>query len=287
MINYRRSSRQLRSLGAILEEVIPALAEGQENRLRTGLVELDRFTSGLHPGHLVVVGGQPDTGKTSFALSVADYVALSLERPVGIFSFEMNRRTIASRVLAAASLVPLRKIVSGELSQSESRKVSAVRANLERAPLYIDAGQELDFASLAGRARSARNRDQLDLLIVDYVQLIRDSRRDYENRQEEFGAVVRGLKNLARELEIPIVAVSQMTCGSQSVPTIEGLEGATPLIEHADMIFLMHRPDAASDAFDDSYGVIEVTVAKNRTGKQATFQAAFFEESLALRNIAA
>lgn|GEM_PF-4336984 len=277
--------RGFKTVFSILEEFLPAIVDGQDVRIGTGLLELDHLTTGLAAGHLVVIGSRPEIGKTSFALSVAEHAAMRQGRSVCIFSIESTDRIVASRILALESLVPVRSVLSGRLTARQYQAILEANHRLAKLPIFIDAVRQLDIERLVDEANRAREAGHLDLLIVDDVQSLRDFSRRYESREEEFDATVRSLKHLARDLEIPLIAVSQVSTRRRTqIPRVEDLEGAAPLTDHADLILLIHRPEPFPGQFDESSGLADIIVAKNRLGLGGTFKAVFLENVPAFRN---
>ena len=281
----KRKKRQhgFKSLSKIFEETGPTVPES----IGTGLANVDRHILGLSPGHLVVIGSRPDVGKTSLALAVAEHASIRQGRAVGFFSLEETAGAVASRVLAAESEVPLQAVVSGHLTPAQRAAVAETRARLTSVPLFIDAPRRFEIDQLVSTSTRAWEIGQLDLLIVDYVQLLRDYSRAYEHRIAEVDAIVRRLKHLARDLEIPVVAVSQVASRERmEAPRVNDLENANPLLEHADLILLVHRKHARSVDALETDGLAEIIVAKNRTGPpQASFQVAFLPQLAAFRNL--
>lgn len=281
-----KKKRGFENFSSILEELLPKLPEGQK-RLTSGIIDLDRFTSGLSPGHLIVVGGRPQVGKTGFALSIAGEVAAQQGRPVGVFSLESTRREVASRILAAESMVPIKAIVAGSMTQRQAKALHETKDRLRGVPLFIDSVRELSVDQLVEQATKAWEDNQLDLLIVDYVQLLRDFTQSFESRDEEFASIVRSLKHLARDLEIPVIVVSQASGKHARPPSVWDLEGAPPIAEHADLVLLLYRPEGGGLLTKSSDGVTDVIVAKDRTSAERTFQTVFLQEVGAFRNLMA
>ncbi len=281
MATRKRKRRGFKPISSVLEEVDASSPEA----IKTGLLALDHLTSGLSPGHLIVVGSRPRVGKTSLVLSVAEYASIRQGLAVGIFSLEGTVQNVASRILAAEAEVPLSALLSGGLTPSQQEIVLDTRRRLRSVPLFIDAERQLDIDRLVDSSIRAWERAQLDLLVVDYVQLLRDLNNDYESRAEEFSSIVRKLKHLAREIEIPILAVSQVSVGNLAQPpSSSDLENATPLIEHSDLILLVHRNELSGAASEPEQPA-EIIVAKNRTGPERSLQVAFLPQLATFRNL--
>jgi len=279
--------RQWTSLCEVLQQV--SFGEAQQDQISTGLHALDRFTSGLTSGHLVVIGSRPDQGRTSLALTLAGNAAFRQARAVGIVSLESNPLSIANRILAAESRVPLRVIASGALSEDQNTRLELTRAKIKRTPLFVDRMCHTDVETLADDARRAWEKGRLDLLIVDYVQLLQLFGGGYPH-EDNFSAIVRRLKHLARELEITVVAVSQLARprASSSIwggPDLDDLEGATPIAEHADEVLLIHWPGNEVGPRDSLATMAEIVVAKNRSGPVGSLHLGFQPDLAAFTNL--
>ena len=278
--------RQWTSLGQVGQEV--SFGEAQQDQISTGLHAVDRFTRGLTSGHLVVIGSRPDQGRTSLALTLAGNAAFRQARAVGILSLESNPLAIANRILAAESRVPLRVIASGALSEDQNTRLELTRAKIRRTPLFVHRMRHTDVETLADDARRAWEEGRLDLLIVDYVQLLQLFGCGYPH-EDHFSAIVRRLKHLARELEITVIAVSQLARPRASTiwggPDLDDLEGATPLAEHADEVLLIHWPGNEVGPRDPLATMAEVVVAKNRSGPVGSLHLGFLPELAAFTNL--
>ena len=176
----------------------------------TGFTDLDRMTSGFQPGDLVILAARPSMGKTALALNVAQYVALKKGLPVGIFSLEMSKQQLLMRFLCAESLVDAHKVRTGYIGKDDFRQLIDALAAVTRAPLYIDDSSSLTIMEMRAKARRLKAEHGLSLLIVDYLQLMSGYGR-VENRVQEISGISRGLKALAKELEVPVIALSQLS----------------------------------------------------------------------------
>jgi replicative DNA helicase len=261
--------------------------EAHQGQISSGLHALDRITRGLTAGHLVVIGSRPDQGRTSLAITLAGNAAFRQARAVGILSLESSPLAIANRILAAESRVPLRVIASGALSEDQTTMLERTRAKLRRTPLFVHRMRQADVETLADDAKRAWETGRLDLLIVDYVQLLKLFGCGFPD-DEKFCAVVRRLKHLARELEIPVVAVSQLAwprARTSRGPELDDLEGATPLGEHADEVLLINWPERVLGPRDPLATTAEIVVAKNRSGPLGSLHLGFLPELAAFTNL--
>src|SRR6185295_20099280 len=172
--------------------------------------ELDKLTLGFQPSDLIIVAARPSMGKTALVLNIAQYVALEKDTPVAVFSLEMSKESLATRMLASEGLIDAQKLRSGKLSTEEYRQLSRAAGLLINAPIYIDDSAGLNLLELRSRARRVKVEHDVKLIVVDYLQLIQGP-SDSESRQQEISAISRSLKIIAKELSVPVVALSQLS----------------------------------------------------------------------------
>ena len=272
-----------------LYSVIEKRQQGVITGLATGFYELDDMTGGLQPGEMIVVAGRPSMGKTALALNIADHVARIERKCALVFSLEMGREQIAARLLCAKANVDMNLVRKGMVSQEAfARLLSAMQEYQDVSMLIYDEGM---FTPLEIRAMSRRvhRRRKLDLIIVDYVQLMHSGRRE-ENRQLEISAISRHLKGLARELNVPVIAVSQLNRGPEARenkrPRMSDLRESGSLEQDADVVLLMYRDDfyhvGEKDYFPDH--TAEVNVAKQRNGPTGLVELIFQEKIAQFQN---
>jgi len=277
--------RGFKPLSFALQEVLGRLDDDRSGEMTTGLTELDLRSSVLTPGNLIVVGSPPSGGKTNFVLSIATNVAIRQGHAVGIFSLESTIHQTASRILAAESQVTLGKVTSGQLTPKEQEALQETRRKIKGVPLFIDAvKQRTDIRDLLTNAERTWERGNLDLLIVDYIQLLHDRDQKYGSRDEEVDSIVRSLKHLARTLEIPVIAVSQAFRQlPPEEPSAEDLENASSLIQHADLILLIHRPEVVP--LSKSEDLAHLIIAKDRRGCKSALELVYLPETCTFRNL--
>jgi replicative DNA helicase len=287
------SRPRLRGMGEILPPFLEAIEDrGDETLLGlpTGFARFDDLTAGLHSGHLVIVGGRPGMGKSALAFNVAQNLALRGGHPVGIWSLEMTEQEVALRMLCSEAEVPSAVLTKGHLSQAQwSRVVRAGRA-LAAAPLYVDDTGGLSITQLEGRIRRACGEQSLALAVVDYLQLVQPpAGRRQENRNIEVGLVSGTLKALAKDLHIPIMALSQLSRESTrragSRPTLADLRDSGAIEADADLVALMHREhvyDPKAPPTDT-----EAIIAKYRHGPTGAVRLLWISETTTFRNPAA
>ncbi len=257
--------------------------------LTTGFTGLDGLIHGMGAGHLIVLAGRPGMGKTSFALNIAQHVAIRLHKGVGIFSLEMSRKELALRVLCSEADVPSSDLREGRISGPDwSRMLDTVR-RIGDAPLWIDDGGNPSLLEITSKARQLRQEGRLDLLIIDYLQLMNAGGR-YENRNLEISAISRGLKQLGKDLEIPIMALSQLSRqterrGSDHRPQLADLRESGAIEQDADMVAFVYRDEVYHPDEPDNKGLAELILSKNRHGATGVVELAFLGETTSFRNL--
>lgn len=237
--------------------------------LETGLPELDQLTSGLQDSDLVVVAGRPSMGKTALALNVADHLAVKKKLPVAIFSLEMSKEQLVQRMLCTQARVDAHKLRTGYLSKSDWPSLSGAASTLSEAPIYIDDTPAIPILEMRAKARRLRADKKVCLVIVDYLQLIQGPRRS-ENRQQEIAEISRSLKALAKELKVPVMALSQLsraveTRGGDRRPVLSDLRESGAIEQDADVVMFVYRPEVY-DKQSAMKGQAELIVAKQRNG---------------------
>ena len=278
----------------LLDETLSLFEDLQERRgeamgLSTGLLDLDEKLSGLKPSNLVIIGARPAVGKTALAVGMATNVAVYLGRPVLYFSFEMSHLELTQRVVCADARVDAERVRKGQLRDGDWERIAATMGRLATAPLYIDDSPHLTAMEVQGRARRLQARvGPLGLVIVDYLQLM-TGRRSAENRQVEVAEMSRGLKLLARELNAPVVALSQLSRNLETRqdkrPMLADLRESGALENDADVVLLLHREELFK--LDPAQqGVAEVIVAKHRNGPTGSVELTFLKHQARFANTA-
>jgi replicative DNA helicase len=243
----------------------------------TGFADLDALTNGLHPGQLIVVAARPAMGKSTLALDVARCAAIRHQLTTVLFSLEMSKHEITMRLLSAESRVPLQALRTGQLRDDDWMKLTRRLGELASAPLYIDDSPNLSMMEIRAKARRLRQRHDLRLVIVDYLQLMTSHTR-VENRQQEVSQISRSLKLLAKELGVPVVALSQLNRGPEQRtdkrPQLADLRESGAIEQDADVVILLHREDMYEKESPRA-GEADLIVAKHRNGPTATLTVAF------------
>lgn len=279
-------------MGEVLRELLDKLraqrGHGAVVGLPSGLRDLDQVTGGFHPGEFNIIAGRPSTGKTSLALTIMHHLACENGVPVGFFSLEMARDQVAQNLACLATQIDSNKVRHDRLSNEEWVKLETQGLGaIDPAPLYIDDSPESRIVQIRAKARRLRHRNAIELVVVDYLQLIngRDSSR--QSRQEEVSAVSRGLKGLARELGIPVLALCQLNRNmedrSDHRPQLSDLRESGSLEQDADQVILIHRPGIYENPPDRTKPV-NLIVGKNRNGPVADLQANFRESYFRYEN---
>jgi replicative DNA helicase len=260
----------------------------------TGFVDIDEMTSGLQPSDLVLVAARPSMGKTSFVLNVAQHVGMQAGLTVGFFSLEMSKEQLFMRMLTSEARIDAHRVRSGYLAEKDYAKLSHALGRLAEAHVFIDDTASIGVLEMRAKARRLKSEHGLHLLIVDYLQLMQGRGR-FENRQTELASISRSLKGLAKELNVPVVALSQLSRApetrSDHRPQLSDLRESGALEQDADVVMFIFREDQYRDAEgqpnQDAEGVAEIIVGKQRNGPTGTVKLAFIKELTRFENLAA
>ncbi|MCB1054825.1 MAG: replicative DNA helicase [Acidobacteria bacterium] len=279
------------SIGSVLEETVHDLEDRPGASLiglPSGFRELDRITHGLNRGNLIIVAGRPGMGKTSLALNIAQNVAMREGRSVGVFSLEMSEQELALRMLCSEADISFSKLRSGLLSNQQWARVHDAVKRTESAPLFIDDSPNPTLLELASKSRRLKAERGLDLVILDYLQLMQAGGR-YENRNLEIAAISRGLKQLAKELEIPVIALSQLSRQPERRtgdhrPQLADLRESGAIEQDADMVAFVYRDEVYHPDDPEKKGQAELIIAKHRNGETGTVPLIFLGEVTSFKN---
>ncbi len=245
----------------------------------TGFVDLDNLTSGLQPSNLVIVAARPSFGKTSLALNIAQQAATDFQVPTAIFSLEMSRTELVQRLVCAEALVDVSKLRRGNLSDQDWSRLATAVGRLADAPIFIDDTESVTVLEIRAKARRLKQKSGLGLVIIDYLQLMQGPRRS-ENRQQEISEISRSLKILARELDVPVLAVSQLSRGVESRmdkrPMLSDLRESGAIEQDSDIVMFIYR-DEVYNADSTDKGTAEIIVAKHRNGPVGRLKLTFLE----------
>jgi replicative DNA helicase len=260
--------------------------------IATGFTDLDKLTSGLQNSDLIVVAGRPSMGKTAFAMNIAQYAATMKENavPVGVFSMEMSKEQLVTRLLSSESEIDHSKLRTGTLSRTEWPKLAEAAGRLSDALMFIDDSPSLSVLELRARARRLKKEHGLGLLVVDYLQLMR-GRTGSERREQEISEISRFLKALAKELNIPVIAVSQLNRAPEQReqgnrrPRLADLRESGAIEQDADVIMFIYRDEVYNKDTEDNKGIAEVIIGKQRNGPTDTIKLAFIDKFTTFKNI--
>ena len=252
----------------------------------TGFTELDKLTSGFQPSDLVIVAARPAMGKTSLALNIAQYVGTKTEKTVGVFSLEMSKEQLFLRMLTSEARINARRFRDGYLGSEEYKKLSDALGALGEASVFIDDSSSITVLEMRAKARRLKAEHGLHLLIVDYLQLMQGRGR-FENRNLELASISRSLKSLAKELKVPVVALSQLSRAPESRsehrPQLSDLRESGALEQDADVVLFIYREDQY-DRKAENENTAEVIIGKQRNGPTGTVRLAFLKEITRFEN---
>jgi replicative DNA helicase len=260
--------------------------------LATGFTDFDNLTSGLQGSDLIVLAGRPSMGKTALALNIAEHVALRLGRPIGLFSLEMAKESLLLRLLCSEARVNAHKLRTGYLGKEEWGKMTVALGRLAEAPIFIDDSPALTVLEMRSKARRLMAEHDLSLVILDYLQLMATSGR-FESRRQEIDNITRGLKALAKEMKIPVIAISQLsrapeTRGGDHRPQLSDLRESGSIEQDADLVAFIYRPEMYRDPDsvpEEERGHAELIVAKQRNGPVGKVRLAFLREFTRFENL--
>lgn len=245
----------------------------------TGYQEIDHLTAGLQASDLIVIAGRPSMGKTSFALGIAEHAAIACNLRVGIFSLEMSKAQLVLRMLSSQAHLDSHALRTGQLTEKDWRYLCDAADRLERAPIFIDDSGNLTVQQMRGKARRLQSEHGLDLLIIDYLQLMQ-GRSDAESRQQEISDISRALKALAKELEIPVVALSQLSRAVENrkppIPVLADLRESGAIEQDADVVMFIYRDEVYNPDTEEK-GIADILVKKHRNGPTGDRQLYFHD----------
>ncbi len=269
--------------------------------LATHYIEFDRMTSGLQESELIIIAARPSMGKTAWAINIAQNAAVRDGRVVAVFSLEMSKESLLRRMLASEALVNSRKIQTGFLPREDKGKLLSALERLMESKMFIDDTPGITLAEMRAKARRLRQQEgRLDLIMIDYLQLMTGSsgpgKKGFENRNQEVAAVSRGLKALAKEMKVPVIALSQLSRASEQrggdkKPMLSDLRESGSIEQDADVVCFIHRDayynkDENGDEDPDSKGKAEIIIAKQRNGPTGSVHLAYLSDYTRFENLA-
>lgn len=288
-----RNTRGYASMKEVLITAFDIIEKMYQNKnkvsgIESGFADLDQKISGLNPSSLMIVAARPAMGKSAFVLNIANYVAQYDKVPVMVFSLEMSKEEIANRILAGEAEVDSMKIKNGnDLTSEDWLKLGKASGKLSNIPLYIDDTPGLSSAELRAKCRKAKLEKNIGLVVIDYLQLM-ESKTKSPSRQQEISEISRSLKILAKELSIPVIALSQLSRATESrtdhKPMLSDLRESGAIEQDADIVMFLHREDYY-DPETEKKNIAEVIIAKNRSGSTGTVELAWLGQYTKFANL--
>jgi len=260
--------------------------------LATHYTDLDEMTSGLQRSDLIIIAARPSMGKTAFAMNIAENASIEDQKVVGMFSLEMSREALLLRLLCSKARVDSHKMRTGSLWRDDMDKVVQAMEQLAHAPIFIDDTPGISLSEMRAKARRLQqSQGKLDLIIVDYLQLMSGGSRRYENRTQEVSAISRGLKGLAKELKVPVVALSQLSRAPESRggdhrPQLADLRESGSIEQDADVVAFIFREEVYKPDEPELDGIAEIIIAKQRNGPTGRIKLAFVKRSTRFESMA-
>jgi replicative DNA helicase len=262
--------------------------------LATRYTDFDRMTSGLQHSELIIIAARPSMGKTAWAINIAQNAAVHDGKVVAVFSLEMSKESLLRRMLASEAMVNSRKIQTGFLPREDKGKLQDALERLMESKLFVDDTPGITLAEMRAKARRLKQQEgRLDLIVIDYLQLMSgggNSKRGFENRTQEVSAVSRGLKALAKEMKVPVVALSQLSRGSEQragdkKPLLSDLRESGSIEQDADVVCFIHREEYYDRENEDLKGKAEIIIAKQRNGPTGSVQLAYLSDYTRFENL--
>lgn len=286
-VAQRRATREFESLAEVLREYLETsnlLGEEGEERLKrgipTGFIDLDKMLGGLQRSDLIILAARPSLGKTSLALNFAQNAAVRFNATVAIFSLEMSKTQLAARLIATETGIDSTRLRTGQLTEQDRRKLSHAIGVLSQAPIYIDDTPGISITELRSKARRLHAEVGVDLVVVDYLQLIVG--RATDNRVQEISEISRSLKALARELHVPVLAISQLSRAVESrsphIPMLSDLRESGSIEQDADVVLFIYRDDYYNRE-SEKRGIADIYIAKHRNGPVGQVSLLFLDKT--------
>ena len=254
----------------------------------TGFEKFDHMTSGLQNSDLIIIAGRPSMGKSALAISMAEYVGIEQKHGVAVFSLEMSKEQLVQRMLCSQARVDAHKVRSGVLAPADWPKLTAAAGRLSESKIFVDDAPAISVLELRAKARRLKANQGIELIILDYLQLMRSTIQS-ESRQQEISEISRSLKALARELDIPVIALSQLSRAVESrqdhKPQLSDLRESGAIEQDADLVVLLMREEYYNPT-EENKGVADVMIAKQRNGPVGTVKLAFIKEYMRFENLA-
>jgi replicative DNA helicase len=276
-ISESRVQSQTNSIKELVKKAVGAIEDyharqGALTGLGTGFSDLDKMTTGLHPGEMIVIAARPSVGKTSLAMNIAEHVALEEKLPVGVFSLEMTAQSLVLRMLCSRARVNMRSVREGFLAERDFPKLTGAAGKIAGSPLFIDDSSGLSILQLRAKARRMHQQYGIKLFVIDYLQLLHSTSKRADNRQQEIADISSGIKSLAKELDVPVIVLSQLNREVEREkgrpPRMSDLRESGAIEQDADLIGLLYRPSKDDDDSGERVEAepINLLIAKQRNG---------------------
>lgn len=281
-VSENRTAEDYMVIGDFIGEAIDDIEAAQNKTdgaggVPTGIADFDKLTNGLHPGQMIVVAARPAMGKSTLGIDFVRSAAIKHNMTSVVFSLEMSRNEIAMRIIAAEGRIHMQKLRNGDMDEQDWQRLAAAQSRMADAPLFIDDSPNMALMEIRAKCRRLKQQHDLKLVVIDYLQLMSSGKR-VESRQQEVSEFSRALKLLAKELEVPVIAISQLNRGPEQRtdkrPAISDLRESGSIEQDADMVVLVHRPDAYEKEHPRA-GEADLIVAKHRNGPTADITVAF------------
>jgi replicative DNA helicase len=292
-IAMEKENKGVSHISDILEENLKTLTKlyKEGNRvpgIPSGYADLDKLTAGFQPSDLILIAARPSMGKSSLALNIAQHVALQEGMSVAIFSLEMSKEQVVNRILSSEMQIENMKLKTGDINSDEWQKIAVASAQISEASIYVDDTSDISAAEMRAKCRRLKLKKKLDMVIIDYIQLIAGGKRN-ESRQQEITEISRNLKILAKDLHIPVIALSQLSRAPEQRqnhrPMLSDLRESGAIEQDADMVMFIYRDDYY-DKQTENPNVTELIVAKNRNGSTGDVKLRWHAEFTKFSNLA-
>ncbi|MCL4492932.1 MAG: replicative DNA helicase [Nitrospirae bacterium] len=284
----KRTENSFASMDSVIKDSIKMIEHLYDKKesitgASSGFKDLDELTSGFQPGDLIIIGGRPGMGKTAFALNIAQHLGVEQKEPVAIFSLEMSKEQLALRMLCSEGMVDSSRVRKGFLSKQDWPKLTSAAGRLAEAPIFIDDSSALTVLEIRAKARRLkRERRGLSLVVIDYLQLMR-SRGSFERREQEISDISRSLKALAKELKVPVIALSQLNRAVEHrgdrKPTLADLRESGAIEQDADVIIFIYKDGDQNRNDSSSRNIVKIDIAKQRNGPTGVVTLTFLAQS--------
>ncbi|MDA8165923.1 MAG: replicative DNA helicase [Desulfobacteraceae bacterium] len=295
-ISRSKSSQSFFSLNTVMKDAfknVEKLFERKEliTGVPTGYDDFDKMTAGLQPSDLIIIAARPSMGKTALAMSIAQRSALQYGTPVGVFSLEMSKEALGMRLLCSQSRVDAHRLRTGRLKDQDWPTLTRAASILSDAPIFIDDTPALSVLEMRAKARRLKSEHNLGLVVVDYLQLMRGSRSNSERREQEISEISRSLKAMAKELHVPVIALSQLNRSLESRtdkrPQLSDLRESGAIEQDADLICFIYRDEVYNKSENNpNRGIAEVIIGKQRNGPTGTVRLTFLDRFTTFENLA-